>query len=373
MKKLLTCLLTIGSIALLILSSCKKNDTMIVNSGSKSSALTANLVTLVLDKTKLKDTSAVISFNFTAPSYTYKAVVNNVLQIDADGDNWKSPTSAALGKSGSHGYNTSDFNTLLLKLNLPADKASKVNVRVANELSNVVASYSNVVTLTVTPFNLVSFIYVVGQFNGYSTAAPDSLVSLTSNGIYEGVINFPAGNNRFLVLPAKSFDNKYATTASPELTTDSITYSTEFVTGGGSDLYAPTDAGYYHITLNTNTNVITVARTNSYSAIGDATPPLGNGYTVDNDMKYVNGNQDWELTVGMVQAGGFKIRQNHDWGWSWGTLATPDGATLTDNKGGNIPITAAGTYKVTFTYPVAPYSVANTPPSVTAGYSVTKQ
>jgi hypothetical protein len=72
----------------------------------------------------------------------------------------------------------------------------------------------------------------------------------------------------------------------------------------------------------------------------------------------------------MVEAGGFKIRQDHDWTWSWGTLATPDGMTLTDNNGGNIPITAVGNYKITFTIPVAPLSTSATPP-VTAAYTLT--
>jgi hypothetical protein len=370
MKKLITGFLTLSSIGLLMLSSCKKNDKIVTDAGSTASSLTSSASTLVLDKTRVADTTSAITFTFTAPKYTYKAGgTSNSLQVDVPGDNWKNAATYQLTGTSAEGFSTLTFDKLLLNLKLAAGVSATVNVRVANNLSAETALYSNVVTLNVTPFNLTSFIYIVGQFNGYSTTAPDSLISETSNGIYTGIINFPAGDNQFLILPQKNFNNKYATTLSPATTADSITYMTEYVTGGGNNLVAPSDAGTYHITLNTVTNMITIARTNSYSAIGSSTPPLGNNYSVDNEMKYVNGDQQWELTIGMVETGGFKIRQNDDWTYSWGTLATPDGKTLTDNSGGNIPVNAIGTYKLTFTYPEAPYSIANTPPSVTASYT----
>jgi hypothetical protein len=364
MKRLLTSFLTLSSIILFMLSSCTKNDVKVKNVGSTSSTLTTTATTLILDKTRLTDTSAAIRFTFTAPTYTYKAVVNNSLQIDAAGDNWKSPASAALStKAGSQGYNTADFNALLLKLNLPAGKASQVNVRVANALSSDVASYSNVITLTVTPFNLVSFIYVAGAFEGWTVpgAGVDSLISPTSNGIYTGIINFTKGNTAFKLLPNSQ---NYTGNIGSDGTTSGLTAASS------QSNIVSTDTGKTLVTVNLNSNTIAFEAVNYYSAIGSSTPPLGNGFTVDNDLKFVNGNQDWELTIGMVAAGGFKIRQNHDWGWSWGVLPTPDGVTLTDNNGGNIPIATVGNYKITFTIPIAPYNVSATPP-VTALYTVT--
>jgi hypothetical protein len=375
MKRLLTSFLTFSSIGLLMLASCKKSDKIVTDAGSTSSALTSSATTLVLDKSKVNDTSTAIMFTFTAPKYTYKAGgTTNSIQIDLPGDNWKNAVTYTItGSTLSQGFSTLAFDKLLLGLNLTAGQAATVNVRVVNALSAETKLYSNVLTLSVTPFNLTAFIYVVGQFNGYSTSAPDSLISPTSNGIYSGIINFPAGENQFLILPQKNFNTKYATTLSPNTTPDSISYATEFVTGGGNNLVAPSAGGYYHIILNTITNVISIAQTNSYSAIGSSTPPLGNGYSVDNDLKYVNGDQQWELTTPMPETGAFKIRQNHDWTWSWGVLPTPDGVTLTDNNGGNIPVNAVGTYKITFTYPEAAYSVAGTPPSVTGTYTLVQQ
>jgi hypothetical protein len=368
MKKLVTNFLTISSIGLLMLTSCKKNDKLVTDTGSTASGLTSSATTLVLDKTRVNDTTSAISFTFTAPKYTYKSAGTNSLQIDVPSDNWKNAATYQLtGSSLTQTFSTLVFDKLLLKLNLNAGQAAQVNVRVVNSLSTETAIYSNVVPLTVTPFNLTAFLYVVGAYQGWNANAPDSLISATSNGVYTGIINFTANNNQFLILPQEgSYNNKYATNDAQGSTSMTVAQNAP------NNFYAPSAAGNYYITLDLNNNTIMFESVNYYSVIGSSTPPLGNGFTVDNDMKYVNGDQAWEITIGMVEAGGFKIRQNHDWGFSWGLLPTPDGVTLTDNSGGNIPINVVGTYKVTFSIPVEPYSLGN-PPAVTAPYTLVQQ
>jgi starch-binding outer membrane protein SusE/F len=381
MKTILTKFLALSSVALLMLASCKKDGAIVKTNGGKPGALTASTTSPVLDKSKLSDTTKIINFSFSQPSFGYAAAVTNTLQIDAPGDNWKNPASVTLGtKVLSQGYSTADFNALLLKLNLVGGVPSTVNVRVQHSLSaDVTPVYSNVVALNVTPFNLAAWLYVVGQFNGYSTAAPDSILSATSNGIFTGIINFPAVDNQFLILPKKNFDNKYATTESPNTTAASLTYSTEYVTGGGNNLVAPATAGNYLITLNTNANTITVAPVNAYSVIGTVTPH--GDFSTDIDLKFINSiDQDWEGVFPFTNGtfpGSFKVRQNHDWTWSWGIpQATTTGFgianTLNDSKNDNIPITASGNYKVTFSIPTTPFSISN-PPSVTAIYTVKAQ
>src|SRR5580658_477217 len=98
MKSVLTKFLALGSVALLMLSACKKElAPNVVSNGGKPGALTASVTTLPLDKTRLNDTTTVINFSFTAPSYGFAAAVTNTLQIDAAGDNWVNPTSVTLG------------------------------------------------------------------------------------------------------------------------------------------------------------------------------------------------------------------------------------------------------------------------------------
>jgi len=379
MKTILTRLLVLSSIALLILQGCKKSDVLVTANSGQAGALRSSSTTLVLKKASLNDTTKVINFAFTQANYGYSgASVTNTLQIDKAGDNWANPISSTLAaKVLSQGYNTADFNNLLLKLGLVGGTSASINVRISQSIStSVTPIYSNIVAMTVTPFNLTSWLYLVGQFNGYSTTAPDSLFSATSNGIYTGILNVTAGNTRFLVLPAKNFNNKYATVTNPPSgNATSLTYATEYVSSGGNDLYAPATPGYYFITLNTNANTISVVPANTYSVIG-ATAADAGGYSIDVPLtKYVNdGVTGWQAIVAF-RAGDFKIRQNNDWTYSWGTVSPADGVTLTDSNGGNIPITA-GSYQVSFgiaSSAMGASAGSSSPPSVTAPYKLVKQ
>jgi|GEM_PF-258662 len=382
MKKTLTNLLALSSICLLMFSACKKDGTLVTSNGGKPGALTATTSTLVLNKANNGDAvTPAITFNITQPSYGFSSAVTNTLQIDAPGDNWANPTSVTLGVNIlSQSYSTPAFNAMLLKMKLVGGVTSTVNVRVAQSISaDITPVYSNVVALTVTPYNLASWVYLVGQFNGYSTSAPDSLYSPTSSGIYTGIINVTGTNTRFLVLPAKNFNNKWATVTNPGATGTTLTYATEYVTGGGNDLYTPSTPGFYFISLNTNTNSITIAPANTYSAIGTTSgEAAGASFNIDVPIatKYVNdGVTGWQGIVSFT-VGSFKIRQDNDWTNSWGILGTPDGVTLTDASGGNIPITVAGNYLISFGIaPSARGATAATsnPPSITAPYKLVKQ
>src|ERR1700678_398672 len=141
MKSVLTKFLALGSVALLMLSACKKElAPNVVSNGGKPGALTASVTTLPLDKPRLNDTTSVIIFSFTKANYGFSAAITNTLQIDPQGDNWVHPASATLGTGVySQGYSTNVFNSLLLKLNLAGGVASQVNVRVQHVVSASVA------------------------------------------------------------------------------------------------------------------------------------------------------------------------------------------------------------------------------------------
>jgi len=369
MKKVLTKFLALSSIGLLMLSACKKDGTLVTSNGGKAGTLSATATTLVLDKTKLNDTSKVINFSFNAANYGFSAAVTNTLQIDAAGDNWAKPTSVTLAnKVYSQGYSTAVFNNLVLKLNLPAGVPSQVQVRLVHTVSASVAPiYSNVINLTVTPFNLTSWLYVTGAFAGWQNPGPmeDSLVSVTGNGVYTGIINFNAsggGANEFLILPVKNWNNKYATTESGTPTT-TVTYN------ASNNIKAPATNGQYIVTFNLNNGQISFAPANTYSIIGDA----AQGWGTDVPMKYVNdGNSSWVATLPLVSTGSFKMRQNDDWTYSWGIpkagsagAGTP--ATLNDTSNDNISVSSSGTHTVWFTIPIT--AVGTTPP-ITANYAV---
>jgi len=366
MKKMLTKFAALSGIALLMLSACKKEGALVTSNGGKAGTLTASTTTPNLDKTKLTDPTMVVNFSFTAPNYGFNASVTNTLQIDPVGDNWAKPTSVTLGnKVTTQGYTVADFNNLLLKLNLPAGVSSQVNVRVSHTISADVAPvYSNVVTLTVTPFNLTSWLYITGAFASWENPGPleDSLISVTGNGVYTGIINFTAGNNQFLILPAKNWNNKYATSQSSTPTT-TVTYN------ASNNINAPAAAGQYIVTFNVNTGAITFAQANSYSIIGDA----AQGWGTDVPMKFVNdGNNNWVASLPLASTGSFKVRQNNDWTFSWGipkagSAGAGTAGTLNDTSNDNISVASTGTHTVAFSIPM---TTAGTTPPVTATYTL---
>ncbi len=375
MKKNLTKFIALSSVALLMLSACKKDGNLVTSNGGKPGTLTASATTLALDKTKINDTTTVINFSFTNANYGFQAAITNTLQIDAAGDNWANPTSATLGtKVFSQGYSTANFNALLLKLNLKAGVTAQVNVRIMHSVSASVAPvYSNVVALTVTPFNLTSFVYVPGAYEGWSNPGPqmDSLISATDNGIYVGIINFTAGNNQFLVVPVNgSWTNKYATNAGPSTAGTSSTYAVTY--NGSNNFYAPTAAGQYLVTLNLNSSSISIVPADFYTIIGDA----AQGWSTDVPMKYINdGSGNWTTTTALVSTGSFKVRQDAAWQWSWGIPNSGSAGagvanTLNDSSNGNIPVAASGNYAFGFAMPATPFG---TTPAVTTTYTLVKQ
>jgi hypothetical protein len=374
MKRFLNNFLAISGVALLMLTSCKKSDTLVVTNGGTPGALTASATTLPLDKNKVSDPTTVVTFNFTAPKYTYKAAVTNTIQFDSVGDNWKKPQSVTMPLNVlTQSFNTADFNTILLKL-VPAGVASNINVRVQHSLSSTENTYSNVVQMTVTAFNLNAWLYVVGSFQGWNLGAVDSLESVTGNGVYTGIINFPAGDRDFLILPQKTnYNNKWATSDPINTTSSTATV------GAANNFYAPAAAGNYIVTLNTNSGTIAFAASDYYSVIGDAA--LGWAATGnDTEMKFINdGSNNWAVTLPLVSTGSFKIRQDDAWTNSWGTpkAGTPgDGIANTlnsvNNSNNNITIATSGTYKVTFVNPPSILG-GTTIPLVTTTYTATKQ
>jgi starch-binding outer membrane protein SusE/F len=351
MKTVLTKFLAISSVALLMLASCKKDGALVVSNGGKPGALTANVAVLPLDKTKVSDTTKVIMFNFAKTTYGFNAAGTNTLQIDVPSDNWVHPTSFTLPTGVlTQGFSTPDFNSLILKLNIPGGTTATVNVRLANSLAtNVKPVYSNVLSLTVTPFNLTSWLYVVGAFDGWPSLpakGTDSLISATGNGIFTGIINFPAGDNQFLILPqSNNYNNKYATNDPTTQTSATVTI------GANNNFYAPTAAGQYIVTLNTNNNTISFAPADFYTIIGSAPP--GTAWSNDYTMKYVNdGNGAWVANNVPMAVGEYKFRMDDAWNTSWGPSATAGTAVTSGAVGdGNIQLTTAGNYNISFVMP----------------------
>lgn len=344
--------------ALTFLASCKKDGTLIETNGGKAGSLSISASAIVLSKASLADTAKVLNISFTQPTFGFAAAVTNTLQLDAASDNWASPRSVTLPTNVLKiGYATADLNNLLLKLNLPTGKSSQVMIRVMSTIAGTVAPvYSNVTTVSATPFALISFMYVPGAYQGWNIATADSLISATGNGVYTGIINFSAAYQQFKVTPKKSWEHSYGL--------DPVTAAVKLDGAGAYNFYSPA-AGLYWVTLDANALTLTYVKvTKYYSLIGSATTM---GWGGDVDMTYNNGTQSWNVIAPLTSTGGFKVRTNHDWGVSYGYISPADGMTLTSASGANMTVPVSGNYNVTFQLNAKDVA------GLTATYTVTKQ
>lgn len=316
---------------------CEKEETRAVATDGKAATLTASATTLVLTKPNASNTA--VTFTATKADFGFQAAVAYTLQLAVKGTNFASPKEIALdAKALSKTYTVIDLNALFLSMGLPTSVNSNVEARVKSTISATAAPvYSNVIGMVVNPYPLISFIYVPGDYQGWNPSTADSLISPTSNGIYEGIIRYPTGGSfEFKITPAKNWNVAYGDAGTGKIST----------TAGGN-LKVP-GAGTYKLVADLNANTF-VATPHSWSIIGDAT---AGGWGADTDMRYHNGRQQWELTTVLIGGKELKFRLNKDWGTNYGG----SGGVLA-NGGANIPVPSNGTYLITFSLATNSYTL----------------
>ena len=338
MKTILSKVLLL-SMAVTLLFSCKKDENQAVATAGKSAGLNASQNTLVL--TKANATTTAVTFTVTPPDFGFQAAVTNTLQIAKKGTNFVGAKEVTLdAKATTKAYTTIEFNALMLSMGLPTGVVADVDVRVVSRISETMAPViSNMVSLKVTPYALIAYLYAVGEFVGWQIANVDSLISPTSNGIYSGVLDFRVTNSRaFLLLPTKGFNPKFTDNGPGKLGTS------------GGDLIAPTNYQYL-VTANLNDLTIKYDKL-SWGIIGDATP---GGWGGDTDMMYNNGTRTWSITTALEGGKFIKFRLNDDWSTNFGSK-TANGILDTQNDN-NILVPTSGNYRVSLDLEKNTYSL----------------
>jgi len=331
----------------LVFLSCKKDEQQAVYSGeAEAPVVAASTTNVVLSKANVGDT--VVTFTWQPAGFGFQAAVSYSLELDVKGGNFENPRTVKINEAGvlEKDYNGMDFNSILLSMNLPEGSASDIQVRikaeaatlgtVTNPAVSIAPVYSAPVELTVTPFALISYIYVPGAYQGWDPASADSLTSPSGNGIYEGVIYFDAADSEFKLTKGKNWNDNYGG-------------SDGRLESNGSNLKVPA-AGNYLIKADLNALTYEVSPL-QWSIIGSAT---AGDWAADTDMKYHNGKRVWEITASLT-AGELKFRKNHDWGTNFGDSDPKDGSL--DAGGDNIPVASAGTYKITLNLNENTYSI----------------
>lgn len=247
MKKIFISVLALSSVLLLMLSSCKKDETKAYSSIGGTGTLSASTTSPALSKAN-SDNNA-ITFNWQSTTVTGNpSAITYTLQFDKKGNNF-----AAAREIAVTGTTTSvtqgALNTVLLNLGLPDGTAANVDVRLKSVIApNAAPAYSNVLSLNVTPYSLISYVYVPGAYQGWDPSKAPSLASATSNGIYTGVITVPASTSslEFKITPAPNWNTSYGGAAGV------------LSTSGGNLVFPST--GNFKVDVNLNTLTYTITK-----------------------------------------------------------------------------------------------------------------
>jgi starch-binding outer membrane protein SusE/F len=364
MKKIIGRFLAISGIGLLMLTSCKKNDTIVTATSGKAGTLSATSTSITLSKANDTSSSAIVAFNFTAANYGYSAAITNTLEIDNAADNWAKPVSITLGaNSKTYSYTTAQLNTLALGFKIGPDTAGQLLARIVHTISSTITPiYSNTITFTVTPYSTVipaSYWYVPGSYEGWGTTTADSLRAPAGSTIFTGVIPL-TGDLNFKLVPTKAGFTGNLGDAGGGTTTNYV-YTTTLSGSGGNivGVSEPTIDPAVNITTNLMTfdaskNTLTLTP-DQWAVVGSATAgswPNSTGPQSDVDMKFNNGTQVWSVILPLSGGNQIKFRQNHAWSLNYG-----GDAGVLASGGDNINITDTGTYLVTLDFVHNTYSV----------------
>ncbi len=329
-------LLILFCLSSVLFTSCEKDEVKTIAKDGQSGNLTSSTTNVTLSKATLND--KVIEFTHTNSDFGYSAGITYSLQFGLKGTNF-TPARETIFENGvtMKSYTGLELNNLLSAMNLPFDEDSEIEVRLKSSISNTIAVYSNVLNIKSKPIPLTSWIYLPGAYQGWDPATADSLISATGNGIYTGVLRFPAKESEFKITTGKNWNVNFGDGGNGTISP----------TGGN---FKSTDKGTFLITMDMNSNTWTMEAAPSWGMIGDAVP--NSNWSVDADMKFVNdGAGNWVLKT-VLNPGKFKFRRNHDWGTN---LGGSDG-TLTLG-GADIAITTVGTYTVTMNPTTLTYSI----------------
>lgn len=324
----------------MLFASCKKDLPIVTLDPGKAAApaLTSTESNLVLLEARQNNTAVV--FNWTKPSYNFNAAFIHTLQFARAGTNFASPVNESIGAELTKSYTEKAFNALMLSLGLKAGQAGDIELRVRSVMNDSVAPlYSNIQAMTVTPYSLEQFLYVPGDYQGWSPASAEIIRSAEKNNKYEGFVFFPSDKSQeFKFTDAPDWNNGiFGDEANP---------NNGKITSPGNNFKVASD-GYWRINADFVAKTWTSVKTN-WAITGDATPngwpdPNNVAGTMDQDMTYDAANKNLTITLNLT-AGKFKFRANDGWDIN---LGDNDANGSLEYGGADITIASDGNYTIT--------------------------
>lgn len=322
---------------LLALSACKKDENKIYFEGGTAPVLSASSSTITLSDATANETA--VTFNWTNPEYNFTTGtssqdVSYTLEMDIAGTNFSSSVKKTytIAKDLSKSFTVSELNTVLATtMELPAGKASDIEVRILSAIGKAATTQlsSNSITFTVTPYEppvLVTYIYVPGNYQGWSPGTAPMLASLDTKA-YEGYVSFATDANEFKITTNPDWDHtNYGDGGVGKLST------------AGDNIKVVTDAGFYRFNVQLDKLTYTYTLTD-WGIVGAATP---GGWDNSTPLTYNATTKMLEATVALT-ADEYKFRANNAWDINLGSNGTTNGLAY---GGGNFKLTEGGNYLV---------------------------
>jgi hypothetical protein len=279
-------------------------------------------------------------FTWKSANYAGDIQVTYTVEIDKKGNAFKTPqTLGSVVSANQVSVTVEQMNNALKALKATPLVASQFEIRVKSAAGATTPMYSNVNTITITPYSTeIPKIAVPGNHQGWSPATAPQLAA-TKFGFtdFEGYVSLD-GEYKFLSpKPDGTFD--WGTTDWG----DDGTFSG--VLKEKDETNCSATAGYYRVIADTKALTYSTVKT-VWGVIGSATP---GGWDNSSVMTYSATTKKWTATVTLTSGGEFKFRANNAWAINLGAFdaGKPGAGTMMSYDGGNIAVTSTGTYVVT--------------------------
>ena len=364
-------------IATLLLWSCKKDETKAILKQGSLPGFTASSTTLVLDSANASSTNG-ITFNWQAANYGAGVATNYTLQIDSLNGDFSKAVNVSMGNKLTKSYTVADFNTLALSLGLAPTAAGQLHTRVKSDLvfsnssaSSVPAIFSDVLTITVTPYSVKpkpkfpvpDSLYIVGDATaggwGNPVPTPSQQFTKIDDNTF-GIILQLIGGKQYVFLPKNGdWSHKYNV---PDNSDPSLKAGGDFLPDAGNpNIPGPDADGLYKIIVDfvKGTYTVTAQDPNSIPGnlyiVGDATAG-GWSNPVPTPSQQFTKTSAYSFSITISLTGGKQyvfLPVNGDWTHKYNVPDNSDptlkaGGTFKEDAGNpNIPgPDADGTYRI---------------------------
>lgn len=336
------------------LTSAPTDATVFVNANNVASVLKAPS-TVVFEVEHLDETLELLSW--TAPIIGINEKVTSYLIeqriAGADWAEYSYPSAEATSVSMS----VDSWNNYFTSIGWTEGVAQDIEFRIGAATESTGGEYlwSNTVKVNVTTYLAVypEALYVVGSHNGWDAGNPSASIKQSSNadGWYDAFIDLTTGdaNVEFKLLQEvgswdvayTSLDIEKGDNSENDVYTGNVTDAP-----GTGNIVLP--SGFYRMGLDMKRKTVLFVKVESVGLVGDATP-AGWDQKSAIDMVYDAASHTYSQVVELTP-GAFKIVLNKSWSYAVGY-----GGTF---EGGDISVSAAGTYNVVLDLNSYPYGVS---------------